>query len=1127
MLQRRGTTAQWEDVKSTLILSSGEIGIIFDDPDLGNNGKFKVGDGVTVWEDLSFYLKDDDNADIYAKLIATQTFTGTQVLTPANAVSVPLVISGAGSQSANLQVWRNSSEVVKASVSYDGLITGNGGVFNANVSLAGNKVTNLGAPTSDQDAANKLYVDDAIAGLAWKAPVNLISASGLNTYINVPLTGSGGTIVLDGHTALTDTHNGYRLLLLAQTTTSDNGIYVYNQTGGTYTLTRATDSDSYTELKGASVFVEEGTNYGTSSWVQTNHYLTSFSGQNWVQFNGASQITAGTGLTKTGNTVNAIGTTDRITANADSIDIASTYVGQTSITTLGTVATGTWNADTISVGKGGTNITSYTTGDLLYASGTTQLSKLTAGTANYTLLSGGAGTAPSWGQVVTASLANASNTTTGVTYAKMQYVSAQYKVLGRISSGSGVVEELSADNLITMLNTGTSTISANRLTSSSGSNYGTSTDAARKDHTHTIDDLSDVIITGTPASRQVIKYNGTNWVNELPSGGISIGATSPSSPAAGDAWFDSTDGSLYVYYDDSTNRPSGTNLITNPSFETNATSWSGTNATVAQSSAQYYIGTKSMLVTPSTTTGKASFTATTVNGTTYRFSAYVFSTINKNLRVSITSPATNGTTTAVTYNTWTRLDVSFVANGTSTTVNIESIDSTDAFYVDAVMLEASATLNDYFDGSSLNSNWVGTAHASTSSTSGGQTKQWVQVRANSALEATILTRMSAVESRATNLEAANPVVVTSQAARSAIFPSPVQGNTVFRSDLGYMERYYAAYDAVTNPSGTTGTVGWYEYRGGAPLSSNYIINGAFDNWQRGTTSTQVDAYGSADRWVFKGVLARQTFTPGTSPSGSSTYYANLSWSSTYQYMSQRVEDISLMAGKTVTFSFYAKSSTTTTVYPRIVRNYGTGGSTQEELVFATTPITISSSWNRYFYTYTIPSLSGKTLGSKETTFMEFALYGTKASATTANFDIADVQIEEGPVATPFRRNQPNIQAELAACQRYYWRIKSDGTNANTPIPSGGAGIATTRAYITVTHPVAMRIPPTSLELSGMNVNTPGIEGFAITSAAIATNVSNNLITMVDCYVASGLTFRNVYRLETGSVSGYIGFSAEL
>ena len=97
------------------------------------------------------------------------------------------------------------------------------------------------------------------------------------------------------------------------------------------------------------------------------------------------------------------GTANRITvtngtaaAGLPTLDIAATYVGQTSLTTLGTISTGTWQGTAIAAAYGGTGQTSYTTGDLLYASGATTLSKLAAGTATYVLTSNGAGAAPSW-----------------------------------------------------------------------------------------------------------------------------------------------------------------------------------------------------------------------------------------------------------------------------------------------------------------------------------------------------------------------------------------------------------------------------------------------------------------------------------------------------------------------------------------------------------------------------------------------------------------------------------------------------------------------------------------------------------------------------------------------------------
>lgn len=162
-------------------------------------------------------------------------------------------------------------------------------------SMNSQKITNLATPTADTDAANKGYVDNAVAGLSWKDSVHLLAAS------NVDTAGNTGTLVIDSHAALTSAEDGYRLLLKGQTTSSDNGIYVYQDNGTTYTLVRATDADNYTELIGAAVFVKEGTLYGATAWVQSVHYLTSFAGQSWTQFSGQGTYTASNGVALSGN----------------------------------------------------------------------------------------------------------------------------------------------------------------------------------------------------------------------------------------------------------------------------------------------------------------------------------------------------------------------------------------------------------------------------------------------------------------------------------------------------------------------------------------------------------------------------------------------------------------------------------------------------------------------------------------------------------------------------------------------------------------------------------------------------------------------------------------------------------
>ena len=190
----------------------------------------------------------------------------------------------------------------------------------ASVDLNNQKITNLATPTNPGDATNKSYVDTAIAGLNWKPSVNLLATS------NIALTGSTGTLVIDGHAALDNTDSGYRILLTAQSTDTEEGIYTYTDDGTTYTLTRPTDSDTYQELIGASVFIMEGTLHGNTSWVQGNHYLTSFAGQTWTQFSGASVYSAGAGLVVTSGNIFNVGAGTGITVNTDDVAIDTAVV---------------------------------------------------------------------------------------------------------------------------------------------------------------------------------------------------------------------------------------------------------------------------------------------------------------------------------------------------------------------------------------------------------------------------------------------------------------------------------------------------------------------------------------------------------------------------------------------------------------------------------------------------------------------------------------------------------------------------------------------------------------------------------------------------------------------------------
>lgn len=181
------------------------------------------------------------------------------------------------------------------------------------------RLTNLADPTSAQDAATKNYVDSMSQGLDFKTSVQAASTANIATLTTVSATNA-----LDGYTLVL----GDRVLLKDQTTASANGIYTINGVG--VAPTRATDADASGELsKGTLVYVENGTVNGTQQWIMTASTATPWvpasSGSTWTQFSGASTLTAGAGLTASGNAF-AVGQGTGIVVAADTVSIDTAVV---------------------------------------------------------------------------------------------------------------------------------------------------------------------------------------------------------------------------------------------------------------------------------------------------------------------------------------------------------------------------------------------------------------------------------------------------------------------------------------------------------------------------------------------------------------------------------------------------------------------------------------------------------------------------------------------------------------------------------------------------------------------------------------------------------------------------------
>jgi len=321
-------------------------------------------------------------------------------------------------------------------------------------------ITNVADPQNPTDAANRRYVDNVAAGLHVHKPA-VVATTGTLAYISggsvtyangtdptkpgigAKITLSTALSLMDGQNFGTDVVSGDRILVKNEDLGLGpfaNGVYTIDATFKI--LTRADDFNTPALIHGGDfVFVEYGTKYGATGWVQTQDtdlissgvggsdiefqqfagtgtytngdgikldgnvfsvHLSTIAGAGGLEFNtGELRIAstlAGDGLTYADGVLTVGGTADRITVSANAVDIASTYVGQTSITTLGTITSGTWHADVIGTTYGGTGLSSYAKGDLIYASATDTLSKLTAGNSYQFLMQDATGV-PVWSDI--------------------------------------------------------------------------------------------------------------------------------------------------------------------------------------------------------------------------------------------------------------------------------------------------------------------------------------------------------------------------------------------------------------------------------------------------------------------------------------------------------------------------------------------------------------------------------------------------------------------------------------------------------------------------------------------------------------------------------------------------------
>lgn len=280
--------------------SSPVAGQIYFDTTLHQFGVYN--DNTSSW----VYLGSGGGTVTTVSVASANGFTGsvaTATTTPAItiATSITGILKGNGTA---ISAATSATDYAPATTGSSALKASSGGFATATINDLGSqtadysanshKITSLTDPTSAQDAATKAYVDATAAGIDWKASVRAIATTNgtLSTaYAN------GSTV--DGVTLVT----GNRILLAGQTTGADNGIYTVNSSGAP---TRATDADTSAEVTaGIAVFVEEGTANADTGWVLTTNAAITLGSTSLVfsQFTGLGEVTAGTGLSKSGNTI--------------------------------------------------------------------------------------------------------------------------------------------------------------------------------------------------------------------------------------------------------------------------------------------------------------------------------------------------------------------------------------------------------------------------------------------------------------------------------------------------------------------------------------------------------------------------------------------------------------------------------------------------------------------------------------------------------------------------------------------------------------------------------------------------------------------------------------------------------
>lgn len=298
---------------------------------------------------------------------------------------------------------------------------------------------------------------------------------------------------------------------------------------------------------------------------------------------------------------------------------------------------------------------------------------------------------------------------------------------------------------------------------------------------------------------------------------------------------------------------------------------------------------------------------------------------------------------------------------------------------------------------------------------------------------------------------------------------------------------------LTIPSGTTEITADMISEHGRTMAitnsnRNHILNGCFRVWQRGTSQT-TSGYGSADRWASYNMGTTKTaswqeFSPGQMevPGSPKAYMRHVVSSvigpSHSCSVEQKIEGVQTLAGQKATLSFWARADAVKNIAVGFVQSFGTGGSPSAPVgAIGSQLVGLTSAWHKYTITVDIPSIAEKTLGTDNNDYLNLVFWfdaGSGYNSAAANlgqqsgtFDIAQVQLEEGEIATLFEDR--SIAAEFALCQRYYvGGLASCGSGYATAVGQNA------RCQVNFQYPVIMRAVPTKTITTSVSGSVDGL-----------------------------------------------------